>query len=265
MKWPFKRHRETAPVGPSPTRGLGRVGVPFTDDISDPAVLRHHAVRALSGAIMGRHSQCLSPHPFCGDISQQAVMLIADAVRQIGPGDHSVLAIYLSRATESAKRMENAPIDPLDGAISLTYLDNVPHRKLVVSPTNDGIYIASYGSILNPVERNYTTGSVDPNGVRSLVCDPEPKHAKWQYWKSGLSDAEFLPEYRCIIVHGQCWVVEADPGRGLVQQVAGLDVVDDPDHNFGIHSRRDVVYATNPTDDSEYAKVIRENCPVIGV
>ena len=152
----------------------------------------------------------------------------------------------------------------LDGAISLTYLDSVPHRKLVVSPTNDGIYLASYGSILNPVERNYTTGSVDPDGVRTLLCNPEPKHAKWQYWESRLSDAEFLPEYRCILVHGQCWVVEVDVDTGRAQQVAGLDVIDDPDHNFGIHSRQDVVYSTSMTDDSEYARVIRENTVPVG-
>ena len=262
MAWPFKRRREPAPAERSPS--TTRIGVPFTDDISDPATLRHHAVRALSGVIMSRHSQCRSPHPFCGDISQQAVMLIADAVRQVGPDGHSVLAIYLSRATESAKPTETEPIDPLDGAISLTYLDSVPHRKLVVSPTNDGIYLASYGSILNPVERNYTTGSVDPDGVRTLLCNPEPKHAKWQYWESRLSDAEFLPEYRCILVHGQCWVVEVDVDTGRAQQVAGLDVIDDPDHNFGIHSRQDVVYSTSMTDDSEYARVIRENTVPVG-
>ena len=258
MVWPFKRHRESKPTA---TRGQSpaRFGIPFTDDISDPTVLRRHAVRALCGAIMGRHSGCRSPHPFCGDISQQVVMLMADAVNQIDPDGRPVLAIYLSRATESTKPPEDGMIDPLDGAVSLTYTESVPFRKMVVSPTNDGIYLAHYGPILNPVERNYTTGSVDPNAARTLVCDPEPRHARWQYWESELSDGDFLPEYHCIVVHGQCWVVEADPPRGLAQQVAGLEIADDPHHNFGIHSRRDVVYATDPTDESEYAKVIREN------
>ena len=143
------------------------------------------------------------------------VMLIADAVNQVGPDEEQVLAIYLSKADGSPKPNEDGLIDPLDGATSLTYVENVPFRKLAVNPASDGTYLASYGPILNPVERNYATGSLDPTAdIRTLFCDPEPKHAKWQYWESELSDSEFLPEYRCVMVHGQCWVVEVDAPRG---------------------------------------------------
>ena len=65
------------------------------------------------------------------------------------------------------------------------------------------------------------------------------------------------------MVHGQWWIVDADREQGLVQHIASLSVADDPEHNFGIHSREATIYATDPRDNSEYSKVIRENLPVM--
>ena len=43
----------------------------FGGDLEDFTVLRHHAVRALCGALMDRHTACRSPHPFCGQPGHQ--------------------------------------------------------------------------------------------------------------------------------------------------------------------------------------------------
>ncbi len=214
---------------------------------------------------MNRHSECRSPHPFCGNVHAEPARLIAQPVNQVNPDGVPVLAIYLSRATESIAPADGEQIEPFNGAVSLRYIEKIPYRKMVVNLNADGTYTAYYGPILNPVEGNYATGSIDPDAARALLCDPKPQHARWEYWESKLSNPEFYPEYRCLIVHGQCWVVEADLSQGLVQQVAGLEIIDHPDHNFGIHSCPNAMYSTNPNDDSEYAKVIRENCPVIGI
>ena len=265
--WPFKRRSTPKQPSRSARSDLlfppDHYRIPWSDDITDLAVLKYHTVRVLSGMFMNRHTECRPPHPFCGNfINTSPARLIAQPVNQIGP-DGPILAIYTSRATESITPAEGGQITPFDGATSLRRIESVPYRKLVVNPNADGTYTALRGPILNPVEGDYATGSIDPDAARALLCDPEPQHARWEYWESELSDPEFYPEYRCLIVHGQCWVVEADLNQGLCQQVAGLEITDHPEHNFGIHARPHAMYSTNPSDDSEYAKVIRENLPVI--
>lgn len=269
--WPFKR--KTAPNQPRRSTQYDvlvppdRVPVPWSDDISDLSVMRHHTIRVLCGMFMGRHTDCQSPHPFCGSATHSNPgRLIAQPINQVDNNDQPVLAIYLCRATESIITAEDEQITPFDGAVSLKHLDNIPYRKMVVNPNADGTYTALYGQILNPVEGNYATGSLDPaNEIRHLLCNPEPRHTKWEYYERQIPDGDTIPEYRCLIVHGECWVVEADPEHGIAQQVAGLTITDDPEHNFGIHSRPNARYTTTPDDDSELAKVIRENCPIIGV
>ena len=253
--WPFKSN--------STKKQQGLVAVPFPPDIADLPVLKYHAVRALCGVFMDRHSNCKSPHPFCGDISTTVVQLIANAVHQDSPNG-PIMAIYLSKAVHPAPP-EGEQIHPLDAAISIDYAEEIPYRKLVVMPvSNSNYYIASHGPILNPVEGNYVTGRIDPNATRTFYANPEPPHTKWQYWECELLNENITPEFRCLMVHGECWVVDADRVQGLVQQVAGLSMADNPEHNFGIFARENVIYTTNPRDNSEYAKVIRENCPVIG-
>ena len=38
----------------------------FGADLLDSTMLQYHAIRALCGALMERHSACRSPHPYCG-------------------------------------------------------------------------------------------------------------------------------------------------------------------------------------------------------
>ena len=254
--WPFKRNSTKK----QPLQ-QGLTAVPFPPDIFDLPILKRHAVRALCGVFMDRHSNCKSPHPFCGDISTTVVQLIANAVTQIDENDGTpLLAIYLSKAVHPAPP-EGEQIHPLDAAISIDYAEEIPYRKLVVQPTNVGTYSVNYGPILNPVEGDYATGRIDRGATRILHCDPEPPHTKWQYWECELLNENITPEFRCLVVHGECWVVDADRVQGLVQQVAGLSVANNPEHNFGIHARENAFYATDPRDNSEYAKVIRENLP----
>ena len=346
--WPFKRN---SAAKQQPLR-QDRVAVPFSSDIADLPVLKYHAVRALCGVFMDRHSSCQSPHPFCGDISANVVQLIANAVQQVSP-DGPVIAIYLSKAVNRPIPSMDELIDPWEAVVSLDYADKTPYRKLVVCPvsnsnyymathgpilnpvegdyatgridpnatrtiysnpeprhtrwqywecelfnedgpviaiyiihgeavvsldyadktpyrklvvcpvSNSNYYMATHGPILNPVEGDYATGRIDPNATRTIYSNPEPRHTRWQYWECELFNEDIIPEFRCLMVHGEWWIVDADREQGLVQQVAALSVADDPEHNFGIHAREGAVYMTDPRDNSEYAKVIRENCPVM--
>ena len=69
-----------------------------------------------------------------------------------------------------------------------------------------------------------------------------------------------MPRYHCLQVFGQWWLVEMDRGRGRLQQVAGLQLADSPEHNFGIHSGKfkkgDVIAHRS---EGELATVLREN------
>ena len=141
-----------------------------------------------------------------------------------------------------------------------------PHRKLVVFPPVGGVYEAMYGPILNPVEGDYSTGSADPESSRPLRGNPEPKHCRWRYWESELDKGDWLvPRFHCLQVSGEWWVVEMDRGRGLFQQVAGLEFADNPEHNSGIHAQKDTVYLRPANDESEFSKVLRENLPGVAM
>ena len=69
-----------------------------------------------------------------------------------------------------------------------------------------------------------------------------------------------VPEYRCILLVDEWWIVDTDAQRGFFQRVATLQLADNPNHNYGIHraeARGNIYEAKN--DSSEFSKVIREN------
>ena len=218
----------------------------FGGDIEDGTRLRHHAVRALCGVLMDRHTACRSPHPFCGTRGHRKngeapQLLIADAIPQRSPastGCADLIGVYLCRASGGEGTEEEEDI--MKFVAGLIPADPVPNRKLVVYAPQNGTYQVMYGSILNPVEGDYSTGSIDPANARQLNGNPEPRHCRWRYWDSdlpqkSLSGEWLVPRFHCMQVFGEWWIVEI--GSGLAQQVAALDFADNPEHNFGIHSR----------------------------
>ena len=238
----------------------------FGGDLEDFTVLRHHAVRALCGALMDRHTACRSPHPFCGQPGHQQngdtpMMLIAEAIPQGSPTSSraDLIGIYLCQASAVESTDEEEDIMRL--ITRMAPAEPVPSRKLVVSPTQGGAYQAMYGPILNPVEGDYSTGSIDPANARPINCNPEPRHCRWQHWESALTKGDWLvPRFHCLQVFGEWWVVEVAGAHGMAQQVAALDFADNPEHNFGIHEKKEGTIYLNRTDpESEYSKVLREN------
>ena len=241
---------------------------PFGGNLEDFTVLRHHAVRGLCGVLMDRHTACRSPHPFCGPVGHRhngdtPASLIAEATPQgtTTTGSPNLIGIYLCPAR--VESYTDGDIDPLEYTARMVPAQSTPNRKLVVFPPVGGVYEAMYGPILNPVEGDYSTGSADPESSRPLRGNPEPKHCRWRYWESELDKGDWLvPRFHCLQVFGEWWVVEVDRGRGLFQQVAGLDFADNPEHNSGIHAQKNAVYLSSPKDyDSEFSKVLRENLP----
>ena len=259
--WPFRRRDDSRD---RPDRG--RVVVPFPDDIAELSVLKHHGLRALCSFLMARHSACRSPHPFCGNtVNVETVLqLIAHVIPQTGEPDGRLFpAIYFTRA-KSGLPDAGEQIEPFDYVNYLDYAETTPSRKLVVSLINDGTHSIEYGPILSPTVGDYSTGRIDPDHSRALDCNPEPLHTKWQYWESELTvEQQVVPEFRCLLLRRDWWIVDADRERGLVQQVAALSLADDPTHNWGIHTRANTVY-TIRNDGSEYARVLEENLDRIG-
>ena len=260
--WPFRKRNDKGNPG-----GQDRVIVPFPDDIDELPMLKYHGLRALCGMFMDRHSTCQSPHPFCGNIGNLpgagTIQLIAHVIPQANESDGALFpTIYFTRAESKQSFDDHEAIPPFEYVASLDYYEKTPSRKLVVSLVSDGTYIAQYGSIANPVEGDYSTGSLDWDNSRTLYCNPEPSHTRWEYWQSELTAEQLVvPEYRCLMLRNEWWIVDADRGRGFTQQVAALTVADDPNHNFGIHSQQNSVYYVSGDDGSELSKVLKENLP----
>ena len=79
------------------------------------------------------------------------------------------MAVYLCTAMSSMEcPTMKEPAELLEYARSLTYYEKVPTSKLVVGLVDDGSYIAHYGPIVNPVEGDYSTGSIDQDNMRVL-------------------------------------------------------------------------------------------------
>lgn len=246
--WPFSRNK-SGPTNPQLDRNLASTLdsrpcvhaytnppiVPFPDDVAELPQLKHHALRALCGALMDGHSQCYVPgHPFCsGWIAdpRRTGTLIAEVACQKDLDDDSYLvAIYLTRAI-SRMPATDEPVAQMDYVMSLDFADTVPDRKMVVQLLANGHYLADYGPILNPVERDYSTGRLDREHSVLLYCDPEPTHAQFTYWPSGVTEGQVVvPQFKCLMENGQWWIADVDHDRKCGQQVAGLEVADNPEH-----------------------------------
>ena len=262
--WPLRnRQSREKPIQPDTEN---RQVVPFPANIADLSECKRHGLRALCGAIMNRHTACRSPHPFCGEQVHRVngdtpTQFIAHVMPQedAASGD-PLVAVYLCRA-KGPEVATDGQTDPAQYAIALSYIDDTPNRKFAVNLAKDGTYIVQYGPIANPVKGDYSTGSLDPDQARTLYyCDPEPAHAWYQYWESEVSEGQTsVPEFHCLQVFGEWWIVDVDRQRRLAQQVAALTVTDNPDHNWGIHKAgfHPGIYVT-PLD-SEWGKVLSEN------
>ena len=254
--WPFRRRGD-----PRDRPDRRSVVIPFPDDIAELTVLKYHGLRAVCSFLMARHTACRSPHPFCGNaVNVETVLeLIAHVMPQAEEADGRLFpTIYFTRSKSGLPDTDEL-IDPIEYVSNLVYAEKTPSRKLVVALMNDGTLSIRYGPILNPTVGDYSTGRLDPDNFRTLDCNPEPRHTKWQYWESGLTvDQQVMPEFRCLLLRGEWWVVDADRKRRLAQQVATLKLADDPTHNWGIHTRTNAVYAVQ-NDGSEYTRVLREN------
>ena len=113
----------------------------FGGDLGDFTVLRHHAIRALCGALMDRHAACRSPHPFCGQEDRDGVHeFIAEVIPQGSPDSNvpDLIGIYLCKASASANMNTEGTWDPMEYIIRMVPTEPAPNRKLVVSPRKAG-------------------------------------------------------------------------------------------------------------------------------
>ena len=66
-----------------------------------------------------------------------------------------------------------------------------------------------------------------------LSLDPEPSHAKWEYYESLVTEGQaVIPEFHCFMLRGEWWVVDIDTERMMYQQVAALEFTDSPNHRL---------------------------------
>ena len=195
---------------------------------SELPYIKHHALRALCGLLMDRHSDC-QVCPFCGD-SDAMIQVIVRVEGQVDAVSKApVVALYFCKATE----VVGDNMDPVrDWAFRVGYAESTPFRKAVVNLLGDGSYFAEYGPIANPTEGDYSTGQLDRTApTYSFRCVPEPTHTQWHYWESELTaNQRTVPEFLCLRLRGEWWVIDRDIEESGVQQVAALTVADNPAH-----------------------------------
>ena len=224
VEYTARRRRETRPHGVELSFG----------NLFEFAVLRDHALRALCGALMDRHTDCEREHPFCGPGHQQdgdsPTQFLAQAVEQRdGAVGGELIGIYLTPATAGSSKEGESIVEY---AARMSPTSDVPNRKLVVSPPDGGVYPALYGPIREASGGAYPTGRLDPAGNNiPFDCVYRPDHCRWQYWESELTgEGRVVPVFNCLQLFGQWWIVEGDAVSGVAQQVAALDFADNPNH-----------------------------------
>lgn len=201
-----------------------------SDDIS---YIKYHALRALCGLLMDRHSECVSC-PFCGD-SDPLIELIVNAIPNVNEtGDDYVIGLYFCKARFDYTDNDNQLEVVNDWGAGVGYADLSPLRKAVVQPLDDGTYLARYGQIANPTEGDYSSGRLDISKEWfEFTCNPEPEWTQWRYWNSEITEKQtIVPEFLCLRLRGEWWILDRDREQKVVQQVAALTVADNPNHYF---------------------------------
>ena len=235
--WPFRKAKSSYQPRQVPTD--------FPHDMDDLFWIKHHALRALSGAIMDGTSQCERPHPFCGHqrrLSPQGevAQLIVHTILQTSGDNRLFLSLFLCLATSGLDLHSEQKFEVEKYAAALTHATTTPFSKMIVSYTEGGTYMASYGEVIDPVEYDYSAGAIDPRHVESLFFDPEPTNVQHHYWESELTkDYLVMPEFHCVLI-GQSWhivdVVRVRDGEGqagaMYQEVAMLENADNPQHSW---------------------------------
>ena len=181
-------------------------------------MLRHHAVRALCGALLDRHTTCKSPHPFCGSAHHRRNgdtprELIAEAIPQgTDPtGGANLIGIYLCPA--SAVMDGEGEHDVMEYILRMAPTRPAPTFKLWST--------ARGWQIPRPLRTNTQPpyqGLLDRTArlrqQQTNQLQPRPRHCRWRYWESNLAYGELpVPRYHCLQVFGQWWVVEVDRSR----------------------------------------------------
>ena len=203
----------------------------FTSE--DLPYIKRHALRALCGLLMNRHSACVYC-PFCGD-SDREIDLIVDAVPNVTPDGDIVIGLYFSETLFIPSR-EGLQHVVNDWGRGVQYGSAEPGLKAVVRLLTNGKYLVNFGKVAGATPGDDSSGYLDTQGWEAeYICDPEPDWTQWQYWDSGITEKQtIVPQFLCKRFRGEWWILDRDMGQRLIQQVAGLRVADCPGHlEFG--------------------------------
>ena len=197
------------------------------------AYAKEHGLRALCGLLMDRHDDC-KICTFCGSHSAGGIqqVIVQVAMQTDARGGDPVLALYFSKGVlpDGIEQIDDVV---REWAPRLTFAEEVPNRKAVVNLLDDGCYYAQWGPIANPTRGDYSTGMLDRSQHNlAYYCNPEPSYTRWQYWESQITPGQqVVPEYRCLQLRGEWWIIDIDRGRNMIQQVAALTVANNPNHS----------------------------------
>ena len=196
----------------------------------DLPYIKRHALRALCGLLMNRHSEC-RVCPFCGD-SDRGLELIVNAscyLSENGP----LIGLYFRGTAKLPPSYDGPELDVIsDWGRGVRPHSAEPERTAVVQPLSNGMYLAHYGKVVGTTKGDHSSGYLDTQGGEiEYICDPEPDWTQWQYWDSDITEKQVtVPEFLCKRLRGEWWILDRDWGQGFVQQVAGLRVADCPGH-----------------------------------
>ena len=211
----------------------------------------YHAVQALGGMLMDRHSQCVS-HWWCNALpegySRKFIMKV-NTTRMVQPGQEkleTVIVAFLSTGTWSEK---HPPTDEGEAIAWLQYEHEVPVDGLVVQlSTKPNTWYVRHAMLTNTTKGNHSAGEFDlarssfrevtvrPAWVGSLAPSYSPL-SKYN-WES-----PYEPRLHCL-ERPDGWLVSlvdlrrAD-GQTTVIAVADVPKADNPNHP-GLYSQADL-------------------------
>ena len=211
----------------------------------------YHAVQALGGLLMDRHSQCVS-HWWCNALpegySRKFIMKV-NTTRMVQPGQEkleTVIAAFLSTGTWSKK---HPPTNEGEAIAWLQYKYEVPLDGLVIQlSTKPNAWYVRHAMLTNTTKGNHSAGEFDlarssfkevtdhPAWVSSLAPSYSPA-SKYE-WGS-----QYEPRLHCL-ERPDRWLVSlvdlhgAD-GQTTVIAVAEVPKADNPNHP-GLYSQADL-------------------------
>ena len=217
-------------------------------------VAARHAVHALAGLLMDRHTNC-SGHWWCGPTKGCLIIMIAAYrhSRLDNQASSGYIAAYLNQATIPEDRDRE---EVNEG--SLHFIGETPTAKLVVQPTTlPTAWAVKHGIVIDADPGDHSSGVTDPSRYSSRMCSDAPDWADLDGFRPTYFDDQIIfdemyePRFHCV-ERSDGWNiylvdVKSSKGNALLREVARFPKVNNPAH-LGIFDDEEPIFIVAKED-----------------